>query len=55
MCLRLTMKVVRTMIATGVWAATSPTAINCEDPAKTSAAIAMAAGMDNPEAAATAP
>ena len=49
------MKVVRTMIATGVWAATSPTAMNCEDPAKTNADMAMAAVMDNPDVAATAP
>jgi hypothetical protein len=49
------MKVVRTMIATGVWAETSPTAINCEEPAKTNADMATAADMDNPEVAATAP
>jgi hypothetical protein len=43
------------MIATGVWADTSPTAMNCDDPAKTKADIASAAPIDSPEVAASAP
>jgi hypothetical protein len=38
-----------------VWAETSPTAMNCADPANTIADMAMAAVMDNPEVEATAP
>jgi hypothetical protein len=55
MCRRLTISVVRTMIATGVWAATRPIAMNCDEPAKTNADMAMAAAKDRPEVAATAP
>jgi len=55
MCRRFTISVVRTMIATGVCAAISPTAMNCDEPAKTNADIASAAANDSPEVAAMAP
>ena len=42
-------------MATGAWAVTSPTAMNCDAPAKTRTDMAMDVIVDNPAAEATAP